>query len=415
MLLISDPRKKPLRTSIVILAIASTISLFIVLSSLSTGIRDSSREAIDRVGADVYVVPESLNPLLVDLQSFDQGWAIMREISQNVPSPTHISPRLKDTLFIGSESLPLDESLVYGIDPDQEEWFKQFELLEGSWFSIKDDPIRDTYLTSGVIDGSKLTEELLISEGLKKRTGLDVGDVIHLSARIGSEEPYSYIIKGTFLDSLSRSSESMLMHLGELQFIKGLLRKDTLTEILLDYEDDVDLKGIISWSESDVFLFNENVDLYQKEDLLSEIYKFISVLDGFSIIVISVTLIVCLIFTSTIFMISTKQRSIELSVLRAIGFHPFRIFYFVIREAFLYYLVGTSVGLILGAAFNMILNYLIRKLFKALPSGFEPFTFSTELVLMTLALSFILSILSAMVPALISARRSPIRSIRGGL
>ncbi|MEA3559093.1 MAG: FtsX-like permease family protein, partial [Candidatus Thermoplasmatota archaeon] len=210
-------------------------------------------------------------------------------------------------------------------------------------------------------------------------------------------------------------SGSIMIHLGELQYMKGMLRKDTMTEILLAYDEGVDLDDIITWSEGDGFLFKDNVDLYKTEDILSEIFKFIGIIDGFSAIVITVTMIVCLIFTSTLFMISTKQRSLDLAILRAIGFHPFKIVLIVIRESILMYLVGSIIGIIMGLGLNSILNSSIDGSLGGMSSGLQLFKVDERLIAITLFSAFILSLLSALVPAVISAKRSPVRAIRGEL
>ncbi|MFO8051346.1 MAG: FtsX-like permease family protein [Thermoplasmatota archaeon] len=415
MFFISDPRKHPLRTAILVIAIGSSLALFFLLSSLSIGIRESSKEAVEKVGSDVYVVPESLNPLLVDLQSFDQGWAVINELRSYSSSFEASSPRLKRSLFYRTGELDIDEAMVYGIVPGAERDFHQFKITGGTWFDIDEDPIRDTYISRGEVNGSLMTGELLISEAMQRRTGLSPGDVVGISARIETEQPYQFMIKGIFLDALSKSSETMLVHLGELQYIKGMLERDTLTEILLSYGDDVDLDELVDWSLGDDFLFRDNVDLYLKEDLLFEVYKFMSILDGFSIMVITVTLLVCLIFTSTIFMISTKQRSLELAVLRAIGFRPLRIFHFVIRESVVIYALGSAAGIALGFVMAAVLNSGIQGLVDGLPSDFHPFSMEPYLIGFTILAAFVLSLISALVPAFISSRRSPVEVIRGEL
>ncbi|MEA3559246.1 MAG: ABC transporter permease, partial [Candidatus Thermoplasmatota archaeon] len=196
MFLISDPRKHPLRSFLLTVAIASSISLFLTLSSLSVGIRESSREAVENVGADIYVVPESLNPILVDLQSFDQGWAIIKELFSASSVPVSHSPRLKDTIFYFGNEGEKDETLVYGVVPGNEQEFDQFKIVKGSWFGTSADPLRDEYLSTGKINGSRITREVLVSEEFHRRSGLGPGDVIFLSTRMETEEPYSYVIQG---------------------------------------------------------------------------------------------------------------------------------------------------------------------------------------------------------------------------
>ncbi|MGA1873846.1 MAG: ABC transporter permease [Thermoplasmatota archaeon] len=415
MLVIFDPRHYPLRSGIVVVAISSSIALLVVMSSLSVGVRDSSREALDGVGSDVYVVPDSLNPLLLDLQRFDQGWAVIREIENSPYPPSHISPRFKDSIFYGLEGRTEGEVIAHGVIPGHENHFKQFMVVKGSWFEEEADPVRERFLSGLGIDNSTLTLEVLISEEFSKKISVGPGDHLDLSSRMGSGSHMSFRIKGIFVDRLSQRSESLLIHLGELQYIKGSLSRDALTEILLDYPEGTDLDRVVEWSGSSSFIFKDLVDLYTKEEFLSELYKFTRVLDGFSAIVISVTLFVCLIFTATIFMISTKERTMELSILRAIGFSPSKVFLLVIRDSMIFYLLGAFFGFILGLALNNMLNILLEDMFQGLPTTFQPFRLDPSIMFWTMISAFLLSISSALIPALISSRSRPVTAIRRDL
>lgn len=415
MFLIFDPRNYPLRSSIIVLAIASSVALLVTMSSLSVGVRESSKEAIDGVGSNIYVVPDSLNPLLLDLQRFDQGWAVVKEIESSPYPPSHLSPRLRDTLFYRYGTDGIDEVIVHGIIPGNENHFHQFEVVDGSWLEEEGDPVREAEIAGLPLDNSSFTYEALISEQFSHETGFEKGDELLLSARMSSPSPMRMVIKGIFIDTLSQRSESIIIHLGELQYLKGNLEKDPLTEILLAYPDGTDLENVISWSNSDSFIFKDIVDLYTREDFLSELYKFTTILDGFSAIVISVTLVVCLIFTATIFMISTKERTMELSVLRAIGFSPLKVFMIVIQGSLICYVIGTLIGILLGSLLNHGLNMFLQDFFHALPTTFEPFRLDIAIIGWTLFASLLLSIFSGLLPAIVSARRPPIVAIRRDL
>jgi ABC-type antimicrobial peptide transport system permease subunit len=184
---------------------------------------------------------------------------------------------------------------------------------------------------------------------------------------------------------------------------------------LLAYPEDTDIGSIIEWSEDETFIFRNMVDLYSKSQFLSELYKFTSILDGFSALVISVTLFVCLIFTSTIFMIFTKERMVEISVLRAIGFSPFKIFLLIIWSSMIYYFLGAILGMCTGLLLNRGLNIALDGFFDGLPSNFQPFRLNMGILILALVSTLVLSLLSGTVPAMISASRPPIRSLRGGL
>ncbi|MGA1866243.1 MAG: ABC transporter permease [Thermoplasmatota archaeon] len=410
-MLIFNPRHYPLRSGVLVIAISSSIALLVVMSSLSVGVRDSSRDALKNVGVDIYVVPESLNPLLLDLQRFDQGWAVIREIEGSPYPPIHLSPRLKDTLFFDVDK-KIGETIVHGLIPGDESYFDQFNVVEGNWFDVENDPVREKYLAGLGVNSSFFTSEVLISEEFSRKNGIGTGDLISLFSRMSSTETMIFSVKGIYIDTLSQRSVSVLVHLGELQYIQGVLSSDPLTQILAAYPEGADLEKVIAWSDSSQFLFNDIVDLYTKDEFLSELYKFTNILGGFSAIVISVTLFVCLIFTATIFMISTKERTVEISILRAIGFKPIKVFLMVMRDSMILYGIGAMTGFILGLLMNGALNVLLKGLFNGLPTTFQPFRLDLSIILSTLLAAFLLSLISGLLPALTSARSRPVNALR---
>lgn len=386
--------------------------MVLVLSSLSVGIRESSRESLERVGADFYVVAEDLHPLLMDLQRFDQGWSVEREIRNSDYTPDIMSPRLTDALFFdtGKEK---GEVIALGIVPGMEKGFDQFILEDGEWFEEQGDPVRDTFTATDIVDFDLFTYEVLISSEFQSSTGLDIGDEFILSSSLVNGTDFSYTVVGTFTDSLSRLSRSIIMHLGELQLMKGLLNSDTLTEILLSYEEEIDPDEMEEWSTGNEFAFKDIVDIIPKENILNDIRGFLSIIDGFSSMVIGVTLIVCLVFTSTIFLISSKERFKDTAILRAIGIPAHRIFQWVIMESSFFYLLGTLGGFILGSIIIWFLNsFLIRNL-SLLPVGFVLFRIDIFVIGATLLASFLLSLLSSLVPALRTSLKPPMETFRG--
>jgi len=411
-LFLSNMKRNPLRNIVVTLAIALSISMVMVLSSLSVGVRDSSRESLLGIGADLYVVPEDLHPLLMDLQRFDQGWSVQRELQLSEYPPSHVSPRLSDTLFfrIGED---LGETITVGVDPGEETAFDQFMVVEGGWFSTLDDPLRDQNIRNGVVDGELMTKEVLVSREFSREHGLGVGDGILLSSSLINGTEYSFRIEGIFVDSLARLSPAIIVHLGELQFMKGNLEKDTLTEILLDYPSGYDLDKVKEWSRSGDFKYRDIVDILSSEDILEEIYEFIGIIDGFAVMVVSVTLFICLIFTSTIFLISAKERALDLAILRAIGIPARKIFIWVIMESGIFYLLGCLGGLLLGSVSIYLLNLFLIDRFTSLPEGFQPFGINMVVISTAVLSSFLLALLSALAPAVRAVLKPPVESLRG--
>ncbi len=414
MFLLTDPRRNPLRLSLVIFAIASSIVLITVMISLSAGVRDSSDRTLDRIGADVYVVPKDLNPLLINLQRFDQGGSILDAIGSSPYPPLHSSPRSYDALFINStDSTRISEVSVYGVIPEMEKNFGQFEVISGQWFTTENDPVREEYRSTGRVREDLFTLELLISSQLSRDLNVDVGDTIRLSSRIQGGLELTYHIDGIYSDMLAGHGEGILIHLGELQMIKGTHIQDTLTEILLNMERGEDIEHLIQWSESDEFIFGGVVDLHTRDDILGELYGFTSLIDGFSAIVITISVLVSLTFLSVILMISIKGMGKEMAMLRAIGFSRWSVMFHLFQESFLNTFLGGVIGLLLGVTIARSLNSLFSGSIQQLPKGFQLFRVDIVTLIAVIMIITVISIGAGMVPAVISSFKDPAEAMRG--
>jgi len=412
--LLSPPWRTPFRSSLIVIAVASSMMLATVMLSLGEGVRTSTRDTIDRIGADVYVVPKDLNPLLVNLHRFDQGTEIINALERSPYPPTLTSPRLRDSLFIDPEGDgDIIEVSAFGIDPASEFGFGQFEHLEGETLEVSGDPLREEFILSGVVDPSLLTGMVMVSEELAGGRDIGLGDTIEVTTRITGGRALSCVVAGTFSNILAVRSEGLLMPLGELQYIKDLLGNDTMTEILLSFDDGENAASLIEWSRGGDFWGENAVDLLSREDILGELYRFTSIIGGFSALVITVSISVSLIFISVVLMTSTKESGEVISMLRAIGFSRLSIVRQVFLESMFVSAIGGVLGLLLGLAAVGYLGDHLGSFANGLPPGFELFVVDGSVLLLVLVLFIPIAMGSGMVPALITSRMRPVESLRG--
>ena len=195
--------------------------------------------------------------------------------------------------------------------------------------------------------------------------------------------------------------------------IKGTHIQDTLTEILLKMNRWDDVEQLIQWSESDQFIFGGVVDLHTREDILGELYGFTSLIDGFSAIVITISIIVSLTFLTVILMISIKGMGKEMAMLRAIGFSRWSLMFHLFQESFLNTFLGGVIGLIFGVMVVRVLNSMLSETIQQLPTGFELFSVDIVTLLMVIMIFTVISTGSGMIPALISSLKDPAEAMRG--
>ncbi|MGA1822546.1 MAG: ABC transporter permease [Thermoplasmatota archaeon] len=400
------------KSMMIVIAISASVSLTITMLSLSNGIKTSTGETIDLIGADAFVVPEEVNPLLMDLQRFDLGQEVIDDIRESPYSPGTISPRHRDTIFFQSGDQK-GEVIIFGVVPEQEMHFGQFDLISGSWFDEKNDPVREHYNDTKEIDPSLITFEVMVSERFASRYDASIGKSIGLTTSFQNTTLIEYTITGIYEDRLSRTAPELMIHLGELQYIKGLMKRDTLTEILLTFDDEDEMRNFMEWSEGGDFRYRDVVDIHTRDQVLSEIQGFTNIIDGFSAMVISVTFLVSLIFISTLLMISTKQNGKDLAVLRTIGFARSRIIFIIIRESVMLSVMGSIFGLLLGGLLIYFLNDAVTSGFSNLPSSFVVFRADVTIISATHLIYLILGIASGCIPAVQWSLKSPMETMRG--
>lgn len=393
------------------IAIASSIALTMTMVSLAIGVRDSTRDVLDRVNADIYVLPEGLNPLFRDLQKFDQGAIVMREIMGSPYPPDRISPRLKDSIFLSVDGSAPIEVLSTGIIPEQEADFGQFDTIEGSWFVTGGDPFREHYRSTGSVDEALMTGDIMLSRDLAGRLGLSPGQKIDVSPA-PDIEPISYTVSGIYVDILSGTSEEVLLHLGEIQFLKGYLERDTLTEILLGYSDKGASSSFLIWSEGDSFRYRDIVDVHSKKDILGEIYQFTDIVSAFSMIVITVTLLVAVLFTSTVMMISTHQKAGDLAVLRALGMTRPGMIAFNLKRSLAISITGGVAGTGIGLLINGLLNDVLIGSIGGIPTYFRLFSVNWSVLMLTFMIVLFMGIATGAFPAITSSLVSPVSALR---
>jgi putative ABC transport system permease protein len=134
---------------------------------------------------------------------------------------------------------------------------------------------------------------------------------------------------------------------------------------------------------------------------------FAAVLDAFAIVSLIILLVMLLILANTIAM-SVRERTHEYGVLRAIGFSPGYVVFFILFESVLVATVGGLLGLLLVLG---LVNNGIGPALEA--SGFFPyFEATSQTMLIALGLAAGLGLIAGLVPAIQTSRRKVTDSLR---
>jgi putative ABC transport system permease protein len=109
--------------------------------------------------------------------------------------------------------------------------------------------------------------------------------------------------------------------------------------------------------------------------------------------------------TNTMVM-SVLERTREIGVLRALGWRKWRVLLMIVRESIALSLLGSVVGVGVGAALGSFLNYL-----PAI-QGFVRLTYTVDLFAQALGTALVLGIIGGVYPAWRAARLQPVEALR---
>jgi putative ABC transport system permease protein len=111
-------------------------------------------------------------------------------------------------------------------------------------------------------------------------------------------------------------------------------------------------------------------------------------------------------------MISVRERSKEIGMLRAIGISKRTIIKYVLAESILVCMIGFIIGLSLGIVGADILDEFLKSTEEDIPVGVELTTVTPELVFQVSSITLLIGIMASLVPAAWASKLLPVESIR---
>jgi ABC-type lipoprotein release transport system permease subunit len=427
---VKNLRRRSVRTILTVLGVALAIALTMTMFSISQGINTSTHETIKGDEIDLYVLPKDSYPLLPNIAQLYQGRTLANEMVKD-PRIKAAAPRLGETLYYskGGDDPKIEAGVGTGMVPEKEGDFKSVNMLRGQGFSAQNDPFysssRKHNISVEELNGGEdplFTGEILINDVMSKKLDADIGDYVYVNVNLPGPEDelvewfdqsLHYKVVGVFK---YRTSDPELivarLHLSEVQYLTGKLRLDVIHKVLVELEDAGETDTVKEWLETQ-YIYNEHISVFTQEDITKEIEQFTKIFDQFSLMVISITVAISILFISTIMIISVKERTREIGILKTIGFSNFSIFKLVIVETVFIGILGFLVGLVLGYGTLNLLEFLIPFFVKHYPEGIMLFEVTPGVILRVSLFSLLIGVGSGLLPAFWATRQNPAEIIRG--
>ena len=420
-------RRRSARTVLTVIGVSLAITLAIIMFSISEGIRESTDEIIEKSGIDILVLPKGGN-ILFGASDFNDTHQMAQQMMASNPKIKAAFPYLRERMYVSANKLDpntnlpkISTILAKGGSKEVSEIFVTSDLIKGTLLPTPGDPFFEERFSGADDTSEKFTHEALLNNVLAQYLEVDLEDTIYISDQLPVvqsdfqgwlDNSSSFSVKGILTQSFEDEGDmSVTIHLSELQFMTDKLQGDFGNTIIIKLNSPSDAKEVKAWLESD-FARSSDISAFTQEDLREEIARFTAIYRGFSDMVAGITLVVALLFVSTVIMISVKERTGELSALRAIGFSRTSIFKLVLAESMLVCIIGFIVGIVLGVVGTSIINSYAQSVATGIPEGFDIAKITLGLLIRASAAIAIIGVLVGLIPAFWASRLNIIDALK---
>jgi putative ABC transport system permease protein len=420
-------KRRSARTVLTVIGVSLAITLAIIMFSISEGIRESTDEIIEKSGIDILVTPKGGN-IFLGSSEFDDVRQIASEMEVGNSQINGAFPYLRERVYITANKTDsptdppkLTSILAKGGTREVSETFKTSDVIKGDLLPTPNDPFFSERYTGAGEESDNFTHEIILNSILAEFLDVDLEERVYISNRLPAgvsdypiwfQNTTWFTVKGIVTQSFEDEGEmSVTLHMSELQYIVNKLENDTADTIIIDLKDPGKADEIKSWLLNE-FSRKDDISAFTQQDIREEIDRFTAIYRGFSDMVAGITLLVALLFISTVIMISIKERTPELAALRALGFSRGSIFKLVLAESMLVCIIGFVIGVILGFVGTGIINGYAESQATGLPEGFEIAKITLGLLVRATGAIVIIGVLVGLLPAFWASRLNIIDALK---
>ena len=386
-------------TLISFLGISSSVAVLVVVMSVMNGFRTELINKIVNINGHILIYPMQQEGIK-DVKSIQQILKETKEVVESMP-------------MIEAQVLAMGESqssgaLLRGIPPND---ISKIDIISSNIISGKDNLSND-----GVVIGSRLASSL----------GISVGDNITLMSPRGISSPfgtiprsYSYDVSGIFEIGMTDYDSSVIFI--DISLAQEFLNLGNVAGVIQVFVDNPDKS--ISYREKIYDDLSEyNVIIRDWTQTNANLREMLLVERNVMFLIFSLLLIITGLNIISGLIILVKDRSKEISILRAMGMNKLsiaRLFVYTgAKIGFFATIVGLFIGILVSVYVEEIRLFIMSVLDITLfnPEVLYLITMPSEIhipeVISIALLSFILSIVSTIYPAVRSVSKDPAEALR---
>ncbi len=251
----------------------------------------------------------------------------------------------------------------------------------------------------------------IVGDVLAKKMGWSVGDTVSLESGIYGHNPWQFNIDGIYVaTSRAIDRSTFIFH---WEYLNEPLADDQKDQIgwmvsLVDPSAspaDVGVAIDKDFDEKDIQTLSQDERAFNTSFLAGVS----AVLRAVDVISIAILLIMMLILGNTIAM-GVRERTNEYGVLRAIGFLPKHIVWFILGEAMITAAIGGGLGVLV--AYPVVERGLGRWLEENMGSFFPYFRIQGSVAVLAVVLAVVLGMVAASIPAYRASKLKVIDALR---
>jgi putative ABC transport system permease protein len=370
------------RTLLATLGVGVAGALLLDMQMLARGLRVSLGSVLREIGYEIRVTPRGTLPFETETL-FEDGHAIAAAIAAD-SRVERVAPVLGGTAYSvtpGQRPLP---TFLYGMDPPAEALWR---------------------VTTGVNLAPDAPQRTVVSSAMARDLGLAPGDTVYVSRTISAalgmlQSPRAYVVGGIadFRFDLA-AQRSMALLTREAQTVREVLARDELSMLVIALHDRSQSDTVAAWIR-DRF---PAVEAYSVREILETVQGQLAYFNLFSLVLGSVSIVVCVLLVGTLVTLSLGERLGEMAILRAVGLRRRRLVGLVLAESVL--LVAASLPVTFGAGhvIALWLEHILRQA-PSIPDDLHFFVLTPRAALGTVVLLFGAALLAGTYPAWIVSR-----------
>jgi putative ABC transport system permease protein len=367
-------RRHRARTALAVLGVAVSAAMLLDMVMLSSGMRESFRSLLLSQGFQLRLSPKGTLPF--DTEATIRGADSLVAILRGRATVGAVSPVLGGQLHFPIAGGAVT-STALGIDPAVQ---GDYELVAGR--------------------NPAAPDEMVANDAVLRALGRSIGDTVRAASgydpqlRTLSGQRLLRIVGRVRFVYLALDQRAAALPIGTLRAMNGAGSAGRASLVMVRLRPGVDVERERAALSAQL----RTVTVISTSDALKQVDERLSYFRQLAVILGAVSLVVGFLLVTTLVTVSVNERIGEISVMRAIGVHRWRVVAQILLESSVIMLVASPIGLALGLVTARWLNSILAR-FPGLPERIDFFLFQPSAAWTALGLLALSGILAGVYPS----------------